>query len=451
MYDVKRIVSFFNRGEERTILVKRNIAFSFFIKFIGILISLQMIPMTIDYINPTQYGIWLTLSSIIGWIAYFDMGFAHGFRNKFAEAKAEGNILLTKKYVSTTYAVLSMIFGVIFVIVSIVNFNISWGAILNVGCVMDNELSCVFFILICFFCLQIILNVLTALLMADQKSAFSSAINTIGQFLALGVIFILVNTTTGNLIKLALVLSGIPCVFLLIVSFYMYKSRYRYCAPSIKYIDLGLTRNIVGLGGKFFVIQISMLVIFQFTNIILSRLQGPGAVTEYNIAYRYFGVIHMVSTIILSPFWSAFTDAYTKKDFLWMKKAYSKLSKIWLFAILGCIIMLVISPWVYRLWLRETVIIPFSLSLSMCIYVLVLSRASLYMQLINGIGKVFVQLIIYAIFSVIAIPLMILLCKMFGTIGVVFVSIFVFLIQCIFSHIQLNKLVNGTACGLWNK
>lgn len=43
----------------------------------------------------------------------------------------------------------------------------------------------------CFFCLQIVANVFTTMLLADQKSALSSFIQTIGQFLAYIAIWIL--------------------------------------------------------------------------------------------------------------------------------------------------------------------------------------------------------------------------------------------------------------------
>ena len=49
----------------------------------------MLVPLTIHYINPTRYGIWLTVSSIIGWVSFFDIGFGNGLRNKFAEALAK--------------------------------------------------------------------------------------------------------------------------------------------------------------------------------------------------------------------------------------------------------------------------------------------------------------------------------------------------------------------------
>lgn len=44
------------------------------------------------------------------------------------------------------------------------------------------------------------------------------------------------------------------------------------------------------------------------------------AVTQYNVAYKYYNVLSMVAAIILTPFWSAFTEAYVQKDTIWMKR-----------------------------------------------------------------------------------------------------------------------------------
>lgn len=40
---------------------------------------------------------------------------------------------------------------------------------------------------------------------------------------------------------------------------------------------------------------------------------------EYNIAYKYIGLIEMAFMIIMTPFWSAATDAYARKDYQWIK------------------------------------------------------------------------------------------------------------------------------------
>lgn len=115
------IKKYIQNGDARSVMVKKNIAGAFVLKCISILISLQVVPLTINYVNPTQYGIWLTLSSIIAWLSYFDLGFAHGFRNRFTEAVAKNDFKSAREYVSTTYAVLSIIFSFILLLVQVVN------------------------------------------------------------------------------------------------------------------------------------------------------------------------------------------------------------------------------------------------------------------------------------------------------------------------------------------
>ena len=73
------------------------------------------------------------------------------------------------------------------------------------------------------------------------------------------------------------------------------------------------------------------------------------------------------------------------------------------------------------------------------------------MILINGIGKVFLQSLIYIVCAVFSIPLSVSLCKQFGIPGVLIVLSSVYMVQAIFARIQLNKILNNKAVGLWNK
>ena len=77
------------KGESRSISVKKNIIGSFIIKGISILISLMLVPMTLGYVSSEMYGIWLTLSSIMLWLNFFDIGFTLGLKNKLATALAQ--------------------------------------------------------------------------------------------------------------------------------------------------------------------------------------------------------------------------------------------------------------------------------------------------------------------------------------------------------------------------
>src|ERR1043165_1990343 len=113
---VLKLKSFFTQGHERTLKAKKNVAISFLLKGISILIGFVLIPMTINYVNPTQYGIWLTLSSIISWFSFFDIGLGNGLKNKVAQANALGDFTQARIYISTTYAILAIISSCAFVL-----------------------------------------------------------------------------------------------------------------------------------------------------------------------------------------------------------------------------------------------------------------------------------------------------------------------------------------------
>lgn len=439
----------FNRTNE----IKKNVIASLLLKCVNILTGLLIIPLTIDYLNPSKYGIWLTISSIVLWLSYFDMGLIHGFRNKYAIALAKNDKRLAQEYLSTTYAVLTIIFGLLFLIILLLCQFINWGQLLNIESIYEKELKYTFIILSFFFCVDMVAKVFTTMLISEQKPALASFVQTIGQVLSLVGIFILtVFVKVESLVFLASILSGLPCLLLIFISAIAFCTNY-HCTikPSIGTVKLRLVKDILGLGVQFFIITISMLFIYNLINIILTRTLGPESVTQYNIAYKMFGVVYMIMHIVLTPFWSAFTDAYEKKDFKWMIKMMKKLELLWLFCIPILSILLLLSNTIYRLWIGEDLKISFSLSLAMSIYTLFEILGAIYMYLINGIGKVRLQLIVYMSCAFISIPLTIYSCRTFGVSGAIIVPTIVYFIQACLGKIQLQRILSNKATGIWNK
>lgn len=447
-----RIRVLFSKDEGRSAQARRQVLLASLAKIITIICSLLIVPLTKDYLNPTRYGIWLTLSSIIAWISYFDFGLSNGFRNRFAEAKAKGDTQLAKEYVSTTYFALTILVLLIWTAVMIINQFIDWSSTLRVDSSLQFELKTVFTILCSLFCLNMIVSVFTTMLTADQRNGVAAWVNAIGQVISLGVILILTTVSEGSLVKLALYYSSIPTLFILVVSVFSFSGKkYSLFRPRFYNIKTSLIRDILSLGVNFFFISICLLVIFQMMNIVISREFGPEAVTEYNIAYKYFNVLYAALLIVITPFWSAFTDAYTKKDYRWMSDVSHKLELICLlFSLLG-LLMLAIAPFVYHLWVGDDVPIATMTSIAALLYIIAQMIGNVYMYMINGIGTIRIQLCIYIAMALIAWPLMIWSSRHFGLAGIVLAPSLACLVQAVSGRIQFHKIINGTACGWWLK
>ena len=159
----------------------------------------------------------------------------------------------------------------------------------------------------------------------------------------------------------------------------------------------------------------------------------------------------MVVMIILAPIWSAFTDAYTKQDYDWMKAKSARLEKLGLLSLPILILLIIFSPIIFELWLGESLGTSFQTSIAIAIYIYSKIMGAIYMHPINGTGKVRLQLITYITIATIAIPAMTYSCRYWGLTGIILVPTLAFFVQAIISRIQLNKIINNKATGIWNK
>ena len=386
---VKSIINkFLSQGHERSVRAKKNIVTTILVKGGSIGISLLLVPLTINYVNAERYGIWLTVSSIVAWFSFFDIGLTQGLRNKFAEAKAYGDDESAQIYVSTTYAVLGIIFTTIWLIFLVVNPYLNWSNMLNVSAEFSKEISLLAVIVFTYFCLQFVLRVITTIITADQEPAKASLIDLVGQVVALLIIIVLVYTAEGSLTYLGLALCIAPICALVGANIFFFSGKYKPYRPSWSKIKFLHIKSLFNLGSVFFVIQIASIIQYESANIIISRNFGAVDVTEYNIVYKYFGILNMAFLIFVAPFWSASTEAFLKDDIQWIRK-YNLLNI--LFVLAGSI-MLIFSEFAYKLWLGEgTVEINFQLSLWGFIYFIVIIFGSKYVSFLNGISALRIQ------------------------------------------------------------
>ena len=449
---IEKLSNKYKRLTERSKDIVNNIGLTFVMKASCIVASLLIVPLSINYVSPEQYGIWITLSSIIGWVSFFDLGLSNGFRNRFAEAKAKGDIFLCRQLLSTSYFAIGCIISVILLIILCINNYLNWSSILNVDVSISHELKVTFAVVISFTCMQIILNVFNSLLMGNQQPGLCSVITAIGQYTSLFVIKLLAKYTEGSLMNLALFYAGVPCFVLFLASIYMFSfTKYKKYRPSIKLIKSSLIKDLLSIGSQFFLIYICLIFVYHIINIAISREIGAYAVTQYSIVNKYYGMVYMVITIISTPFWSAFTDAFAKNDYEWMTSMVKKLNFGWYLSIGFCIILLAISPVFFRIWLGDSVEIPISLSIAMVLLISSQNLGAIYMNLVNGIGTVRLQLIIYLIFALISWPLYVFSCRYLGIVGATIIPVSINLTLGLVGRAQVHKILDKSATGIWIK
>lgn len=446
---IKSVFNFKN-GSERNINLKKNILFSFILRGFSFVSNFLLVPITIDYLNAEKYGIWLTLSSIIGWFGLFDVGLGHGLRNKLAEALALKDYNLGRIYVSSAFAILSLITLFVLVIFLIFNTFLDWSSLLNAPQEMSKEINIVVFFVFIFFCIQFVLRLIGTILTANQKPVINDLLNILANILSLLIIYLLSVFTKDSLLYVAITFSSAPVVIFLISYFVFFYNKYSYLRPSLKFVDFSYFKDLIGLGIQFFIIQIAVLIIYSTSNIIILKNLGAEQVTVYNIAFKYFSIVSMGFIIIVTPLWSAFTEAYIKHDHNWIKSTIKKMNQIWVISIFLTIIMIFVADYFYKFWIGDKIKIPAMLNWTSALYVIIFNYGSIYMMFINGIGKLRIQLIGIVCSSLIFFPLANFLSMKMGVSGVVLASAIVVFLYVFLLPVQYNKIINNKAKGIWN-
>jgi O-antigen/teichoic acid export membrane protein len=274
----------------------------------------------------------------------------------------------------------------------------------------------------------------------------------ISNILTLIIIVILTKTTEGSLFYLALTLGVAPMVVLFLVSIYMFNSDFKAITPSFSYVRKKHFKDLIGLGARFFIVNISVIIIFATDNMIITQLFGPSEVPAYAIAHKYFGLITVGFSFILVPMWSAYTEAYVKNDIDWVLSVIKKLKRIWVLLVIFALLLLAISQFFFKFWVPQ-IEVPLLLSGMMCLYVIVLAWGNIFVNFINGVGKIQLQLIIGIIGTIINIPLSYFLAKTLGlgSAGVIAASLICISYGPVLAPIQFKKIINKTATGIWNR
>ena len=296
--------------EDRSRMLRKNIILSAVCKMAGLAVSLLIVPATLGYLDIEVYGVWLTLTSVLYWFTFFDVGLGNGMRNYLTKSISEGNLAQGRAYLSTALVVISGIAVGMAVILSIPVSVLDFSRLFNTRVVSGEDLRLVVVVAMFFALANLVVKNIGYVFIAYQRYAVSDFLALAGNLIALLLIVLLTYTTEGNLLYVVMAFTATPVLIYTLAAIPVF-AKYPQLRPSLKAFDISLTRQIVGKGLGFFIIQItSCLVIFGSSNLFIARYAGPSEVTVYNIAYKFFHLIAIAYTIIISPMWNAYTDAY---------------------------------------------------------------------------------------------------------------------------------------------
>lgn len=442
-------MKFFQDHNSRTNLIQKNVAASFLLKFVGAVITLMLVPLTLACLGEYKNGIWLTISSMLVWIDQMDIGLGNGLRNKLTVYIAQQETEKARRLISSTMVMLLCITGILMAMLSLLVETTDIFAFLNVEENRVPELRTALLTAVILVCMTFSLKFISNVYLGMQLPAMSNLILVIGQGLAMTATWLLLRNGIATFTNVVVVNTAAPLVTYMVfypITFYV---KYPSLRPSFRLANLREALSLANIGVRFFWLQIASVVQFMTANILISKFFSPEMVTPYQITYRYFSIILVAFTIISVPYWSATTDAYARGDMPWIASANRRMHLITLATAAALVLMTLVSPFVYDVWIGDKCHVPYGMTVMMAVYIFLLIDSTRYSYFLNGIGALRLQLYM-TVMVVIFIPLAWLVSTIVHDITYFMAVMCLCLVPSIVvNKIQFHKILRGKAVGLW--
>lgn len=382
----------------------KNIGLSFVLKGCGVCISFLQLPLTVHYLSTIEYGIWVTLLTMMTWINRLDMGIGLGVRNNLAIAVSLGNIERAKAYISTGIFAMFGIASILMIIFWTGIQFIDEQIVFNTKDISNDILHSVVAWTGTFFIITFFMSIISQFYYAYQEAAKTGMLELSNSIIMLALVYYLTLQETHNILYFvfAFGIASISSKLLFSVCFFI---KHREVIPDFSLVSTNVMKNITGIGIKFFIIQLCTIFCFSIANVLVTQLLGPEYVRSYDIVFKLMNFSVMIQSLILTPLWSAYTDAYARNDIEWIRTTLRKTNLLLLIFIPALCLIAWKIEFLVEVWLNIEFSCESSFLILMVIYNSMLLLFGNYCNVLNGIGAINIQLLAYVVGASLVVPL----------------------------------------------
>lgn len=432
-----------DRSRERYRRIVLTIGSSFFSKIISAITLLVSIPLTLRYLGTERYGMWMTLSSIVTFLQFADLGIGNGLLNAVANAHGKDDLASARRSISNAFFSLAGISIALAILFIPIYYRISWEEIYNVSnpkAISEAGPSTVVFFI--FFLANIPLGVVQRVQQGYQEGYIDNLWQSIGKLFGLGSLLIMI-WMGKDLPWLILAIAGSPVLALCLNYIYYFYKRKHYIRPTWQLLNRLDSKAILQTGFLFFVLQVVLATLGSIKPILLTQIIGPTAVTEFSVTNQMFLFLPMTTSLILIPLWPAYGEAISRGDRVWAWSTYQKsLRASLIITIPSSLLLVFIGPILLKYWTDSIVSTSWSLLIALGINSILLHGwGNPVSYFLNGIGEIAIQVYFAIPLFLANLVLSIFLIKSIGLSGVVWGTVISYTVLVFIPiNIYLSKL-----------
>lgn len=396
---------------------------------LGLFVAVVSVPLAVRYLGPERYGVWITISTFLAFLSFTDLGLANSLTNALGKAYGEDQRAIARSYVSSAFCTLGLI-ALIFLAAGTVLIPRLPSLLFPHANpeLARNEIAPALMIAFVIFALNFPLLVTNRVLAAYQKTALANLWAMAGNLGNLATV-LLVIWFRGGLPWLVLGCSGVGLLTNVACTIWLFGFREPWLRPHPAALDPAVIKDLFSTGWKFLLIGAGWMINSQTDNLIIAHYLGASLVTPYSVTFQLFANATILQLLIMPSLWPAYTEAYARKDFIWIRHSFQMNFILSFISTAVIVILLVVFGLpIIRVWAGRTAVPPFALLIWMGLWNLMLANLYSFGCLLNAIGRLRTMMVCSIATAILNVFLTILFARRFGISGVTAATVIAFLV-----------------------
>ena len=378
------------------------------------------VPLTLGYLGPERFGLWMAISAVIAMLGFADFGLGNGILNAVSHATGRNDKVAIHQFVSNGFIMLTAIAALMLLVFVAAYRHVPWPSVFNVSSsTAALESGPVVFVLATCFFATLPLGATQKIQLGLQRGHWGNMWETVGSVMGLFGIIIATQFQAG-LQWIALSMAGMPLLFRAVNTFLFFGYQEKSLRPRFGHFEFSVVKRLIRTGALFFILQLAVIVGLQSDNIIIARILGVEAVAGYDIALKLSILPAMFIGLLVVAQWPAYGEALSRGDSDWIRHTFTKTIRLSLLTAIP--FALVLFTWgdvIIRVWAGPEVVPSVALLASMSIWSILLVLGSVIAVLLNGLHIVKFQVINALLMATANILISIYLVNKIGTIGAI--------------------------------
>jgi O-antigen/teichoic acid export membrane protein len=398
---------------------KLAITTSLLSRVVTVAISLVVLPISVRYLGNEGYGLMVTITSVVGWLQFTNMGIGLGLQNALTEETAKGNSRGQRELIST--AVFSLVgIGLVVLVAGLLVFpHISWERIFPPT--SNRFVAAIpWTVLVVFigFVSTVVLGFISPIYAARQELHIGAWQSMVASVLTLAGTFVAVRFRWG-LLGLTLCTIGITAVAQwTFAAWNLFGRGISDLRPRLGSISRSAAHRIYKTGISFFVLQTCNIAFFQIDAFLIARFLTIDQVTPYSVAQKVFIQMAGLFAIITGSLWAAYGNAKAVGDFDWIRRTHRRMTGLFFLFFGGlALFMLFIGHYLLAWWVGVAAAPSTLLIGAVGLYFIAREWTSLHAMLLNGLDVIRPQVWNLVLTALLTVGLDLWLVTKLGSIG----------------------------------